>query len=145
METGPGRPATTAARVSLLAELQATLRRLRYLAAERHKVDAARARSDTRNWAKARRERTRHLIELGGLVQKAGLVELTDDDRATLLGAFLEIADRLQRGEHPGTEGADLLARWRRHGLRAFDADETRAADWNGQKGRGARHHAADG
>jgi hypothetical protein len=31
-----------------------------------------------------RRERTRHLIELGGLVQKAGLVELTDDDRATL-------------------------------------------------------------
>ena len=42
-----------------------------------------------RDWAKARRERTRHLIELGGLVQKAGLVELVDDDRATLLGAFL--------------------------------------------------------
>jgi len=40
------------------------------------------ARSDTRDWAKARRERTRHLIELGGLVQKAGLVELVDDDRA---------------------------------------------------------------
>jgi len=31
-----------------------------------------------------RRERTRHLIELGGLVQKAGLVDLADDDRATL-------------------------------------------------------------
>ena len=49
-----------------------------------------------RDWAKARRERTRHLIELGGLVQKAGLVELLDDDRATLLGAFLELADRLR-------------------------------------------------
>ena len=35
------------------------------------------------DWAKARRERTRHLIELGGLVQKAGLVELVDDDRGT--------------------------------------------------------------
>ena len=32
----------------------------------------------------ARRARTRHLIELGGLVAKAGLVELADDDRATL-------------------------------------------------------------
>jgi hypothetical protein len=36
-----------------------------------------------------RRERTRHLIELGGLVQKAGLVELADDDRATIYGALL--------------------------------------------------------
>ena len=37
-----------------------------------------------------RRERTRHLIELGGLVQKAGLVELTGDDRATIYGALLD-------------------------------------------------------
>jgi hypothetical protein len=36
-----------------------------------------------RGWVVQRRERTRHLIELGGLVQKAGLVELADDDRAT--------------------------------------------------------------
>jgi hypothetical protein len=42
-----------------------------------------------------RRERTRHLIELGGLVVKAGLVELADDDRALLYGAFLDIADLL--------------------------------------------------
>ena len=40
-----------------------------------------------------RRERTRRLIELGGLVQKAGLVELAHDDRALLLGAFLTVAD----------------------------------------------------
>jgi hypothetical protein len=80
------------------------------------------ARSDTRDWAKARRERTRHLIELGGLVQKAGLVELVDDDRATLLGAFLEMADRLREGE-AGASPQDLMTRWRRRGLRAFEAD----------------------
>ena len=80
------------------------------------------ARSDTRDWAKARRERTRHLIELGGLVQKAGLVELVDDDRATLLGAFLELADRLRDGE-AGASPHDLMVRWRRRGLRAFEAD----------------------
>ncbi|WP_066550805.1 conjugal transfer protein TraD, partial [Sphingomonas sp. CCH15-F11] len=48
-----------------------------------------------------RRERTRHLIELGGLVQKAGLVELTDDDRATLYGALLDLAGRA-RGDDAG-------------------------------------------
>ena len=80
------------------------------------------ARSDTRDWAKARRDRTRHLIELGGLVQKAGLIELVDDDRATLLGAFLELADRLREGE-AGASPQDLMVRWRRRGLRAFEAD----------------------
>ena len=30
-----------------------------------------------------RRERTRQLIELGGLVVKAGLIEQTDDDRGS--------------------------------------------------------------
>lgn len=68
-----------------------------------------------------RRARTRHLIELGGLVQKAGLVELTEDDRATMLGAFLELAAALQ-GAGDGSP-AHLRARWRRRGLRAFDAD----------------------
>lgn len=66
-----------------------------------------------------RRERTRHLIELGGLVQKAGLVDLADDDRAALLGAFLSLADQL------GGEGRrDILALWRRRGQRTFGAAE---------------------
>lgn len=69
-----------------------------------------------------RRARTRHLIELGGLVQKAGLVELMDDDRATLLGAFLDLAGRLRDGD-PDVGSADLMVRWRRRGLRAFEAD----------------------
>ena len=72
-----------------------------------------------RDWAVARRERTRHLIELGGLVIKAGLVDLTDDDRATLYGAFLTVADRLR-----GEERANALALWKRKGKRAFEAEK---------------------
>ncbi|NVN45088.1 conjugal transfer protein TraD [Asaia siamensis] len=75
-----------------------------------------------RDWARSRRERTRHMIELGGLVQKAGLVDLTQDDRATLLGAFLDLAAQLQGSGT--TSPADLRTRWRRAGLRAFDADK---------------------
>lgn len=66
-----------------------------------------------------RRERTRHLIELGGLIAKAGLIELTDDDRAVILGALGEIAAKL-RGED--REKAILL--WRRRGKRMFENSE---------------------
>mgnify|MGYP003673257607 CR=1 FL=1 len=68
-----------------------------------------------------RRERTRHLIELGGLVQKSGLVDLADDDRATLYGAMLELAASASNDDGPTT-----LALWKRRGKRAF---ETEAAD----------------
>lgn len=71
-----------------------------------------------RDWAVQRRERTRHLIELGGLVIKAGLVDLTDDDRATLYGAFLTVADRLRSEER-----VNALTLWQRKGKRAFAAD----------------------
>lgn len=66
-------------------------------------------------WQVKRRERTRQLIELGGLVVKAGLVGLTDDDRATLYGAFLTVAAKLRSDER---EQAMLL--WRRRGQRAL-------------------------
>lgn len=62
-----------------------------------------------------RRERTKHLIELGGLVIKAGLVELADDDRAVILGALDEAAARLR-----GDDGAGQLLLWRRRGQRLF-------------------------
>lgn len=68
-----------------------------------------------REWQVKRRERTRHLIELGGLVVKAGLAELADDDRATLYGAFLTVAAQLQ-----GEEREQALTLWRRRGKRAF-------------------------
>lgn len=49
-----------------------------------------------RTWQVERRRRTRHLIELGGLVVKAGIVDLTGDDRAMIYGALLWMADKLQ-------------------------------------------------
>jgi len=65
-----------------------------------------------------RRERTRHLIELGGLVAKAGLLELTDDDRAVILGLLVEAAAKLRSGD-----SNQLLNLWRRRGRRAFTQD----------------------
>ena len=100
--------------------------RLLFLSVQRNRVDDARARQDTRQWMQDRRARTRHLIELGGLVQKAGLADLVDDDRATLLGAFLDLAGRLRDGD-PDVSAVDLMARWRRRGLRAFEADREAA------------------
>lgn len=91
---------------------------------QQDRLQRARSRDDKREWVQDRRARTRHLIELGGLIQKAGLVELVDDDRATLLGALLGIADQLQQSGGDGTSPADLMARWRRRGLRTFDADK---------------------
>jgi hypothetical protein len=83
--------------VTLLRGLLSVARRLRLAATQRHRLDAIKSRpADMRDWAVARRKRARHLIELGGLVQKADLVELVDDDRATMLGAFMELADRLR-------------------------------------------------
>jgi hypothetical protein len=89
--------------------------------AARHRLENAIARHDTRDWVLKRRERTRHLIELGGLVVKAGLVELADDDRALLYGAFLELADLLQ-----GDEQKQRAMLWRRRGSRTF-RDEAEA------------------
>lgn len=62
-----------------------------------------------------RRERTRQLIELGGLVVKAELVELTGDDRAAILGLLVEAAARLR-----GEDREQALTLWRRRGVRAF-------------------------
>ncbi|MDR6513383.1 hypothetical protein J2792_004277 [Novosphingobium capsulatum] len=62
-----------------------------------------------------RRERTRQLIELGGLVAKAGFVELADDDRAAIFGLLVEAAAKL-RADETGNQ----LTLWRRRGRRAF-------------------------
>ncbi|UUL84206.1 conjugal transfer protein TraD [Sphingomonas qomolangmaensis] len=77
-----------------------------------------------RDWQVKRRERTRQLIELGGLVSKAGLVVLTEDDRAVIYGALLEVSAKLkgdQRDRH-------MLLWWRR-GKRAFANDASVSED----------------
>jgi hypothetical protein len=70
-----------------------------------------------------RRERTRHLIELGGLVVKSGLVELTKDDRTALYGAFLELALTFQSENRE-----QMMALWQRQGGRAFRSDAEKQA-----------------
>ena len=68
-----------------------------------------------RSWQIERRKRTRHLIELGGLVVKAGIVDLTDDDRATIYGALLWMADKLKSEGGERARGV-----WTAKGKRAF-------------------------
>ena len=72
-----------------------------------------------RTWQVERRKRTRHLIELGGLVVKAGIVELTNDDRAMIYGALLWIAAKLK--SHEGEHARNL---WTAKGEQAFDAEQ---------------------
>jgi hypothetical protein len=55
-----------------------------------------------------RRARTRILIELGGLVQKSGLVDAANDDRALILGALILAARNL---EEPDSK--EKRERWR--------------------------------
>ena len=85
---------------------------------------------DTRDFAKARRERTRHLIEIGGLVQKSGLVELVGDDRAVIFGALIEAVERLKgvaRGSLETQYRTEVISHWKRKGRGRFDADDDAA------------------
>ena len=72
-----------------------------------------------RTWQVERRKRARHLIELGGLVVKAGLVDLTGDDRATIFGALLWMADRLK-----SDQGERARVLWVARGKQAFAAGQ---------------------
>lgn len=77
-----------------------------------------------REWAVARRERTHQLIELGGLIMKAGLVELTNDDRAAIYGAMLGVAYQLKSEDRDAA-----LALMRRRGKRAFENEANAETD----------------
>jgi Conjugal transfer protein TraD len=68
---------------------------------------------------RAPQARTRHLIELGGLVVKSGIVDLTGDDRATIFGALLWSADKLKNDQGERARGL-----WAAKGKRAFDMDQ---------------------
>ena len=82
-----------------------------------------------RAWQVERRRRTRHLIELGGLVVKAGIVDLTGDDRFAIYGALIWMANKLQ-----GQDGEQARALWAAKGKQAFEderkerKEETRTA-----------------
>lgn len=65
-----------------------------------------------------RRKRTRHLIELGGLVVKSGVVDLTNDNRAMILGALFWMVDKLR------SEDGDRAAKlWTENGRKVFEIE----------------------
>lgn len=70
-----------------------------------------------------RRKRTRQLIELGGLMKKAGIVEITRDDRTLIFGALLWMADRLE-----GEKGDHTRKVWRDWGSAAFEVEAAEKA-----------------
>lgn len=76
-----------------------------------------------RTWQVERRKRTRHLIELGGLVVKAGVVDLTNDDRAVIYGALLWMADKLK-----SEQGGQARSQWAGKGKEAFAAERPAGA-----------------
>src|SRR5271156_5656084 len=114
---GPGAEPRSfrAVRGELHPQLSATLAAL-----GRNRQQAARARHDMREWQVERRKRTRHLIELGGLVVKARVVDLTGDDRAIILGALLWMADKLK-----SNQGEQARALWAAKGKGAFAVERT--------------------
>ena len=114
---GPGEEPRSfrAGRGELRRQLSATLASLGRNRAARNRQQAARARHDMRAWQVERRKRTRHLIELGGLVVKARVVDLTGDDRAIILGALLWMADKLK-----SNQGEQARALWAAKGKEAF-------------------------
>ncbi|MFT4180823.1 MAG: conjugal transfer protein TraD [Rhizobium sp.] len=73
-----------------------------------------------RMWQVERRKRTRHLIELGGLVVKAGIVELTGDDRAVIYGAMIWIAEKFN-----SEDGERVRELWAGKGKEAFGAERS--------------------
>jgi hypothetical protein len=91
---------------------------LRKAQAQRNRLMLAKARNDTRDWQVKRRERTRRLIELGGLVLKSGIDELVDDDRAVIYGLLVEAAAKVR-----DAGGPQQIMLWRRRGTRAFAAE----------------------
>jgi len=76
-----------------------------------------------RTWQVERRKRTRHLIELGGLVVKAGIVELAGDERTMIYGALLWMADKLNSED--GERAREL---WTGKGKEAFEAERPAGA-----------------
>ena len=75
-----------------------------------------------RTWQVERRKRTRHLIELGGLVVKSGIVDLTGDDRAMIYGAMIWVAEKLK-----SDDGQRARTLWAQKGKQAFAAEQKRA------------------
>jgi Conjugal transfer protein TraD len=94
------------------------------------RADADAHKVDTRERVVARRQRTRRLIELGGLVIESGLVQFSEADCATLHCALLDPAARAQSDDEKL-----VLALWKRRGKREFEAEAETAEKSGGGRG----------
>lgn len=72
-----------------------------------------------RTWQIERRKRTRHLIELGGLLVESGVANLTGGDRAIIYGALIWMTDKLKSDDR---EKAHVLRAIRENGRSAPNA-----------------------
>jgi len=70
---------------------------------------------------------TRHKIQLGGLVIKAGLDDLASNE---MLGALLEIKEIID-----GPQGEESLRKFMRRGRAVFEADEKSRGGKQAQRG----------
>jgi hypothetical protein len=77
-----------------------------------------------RTWQIERRRRTRHLIELGGLVVKAGIVDLTGDDRTMIYGAMIWMAEKLKSEDGERARGV-----WTKLGQTGFETERSADGD----------------
>ena len=112
-------------RTQLHNQLKMTLRAERRLKPAINRTFAVLQRLDHTAWVMDRRARTRKLIELGGLVQKSGLVTVANDDRALILGALVLAAWNL---ENP--EDKEKRERWRAIGEEEMGASSN---SWSGR------------
>lgn len=106
----------------MMQDLRISSRALRQSEQAMARLAKAEALGSYRDWAAERRARTRHLIELGGLVVVARLADQLEDDRAALLGALLMVGDLLDGVGNlwDGVGPEDLVGRWRERGRHAL-------------------------
>lgn len=107
-------------RADLHQRLTVTTAALKRNRAARNRHQTQRARLGMRTWQVECRKRTRHLMELGGLVVKARVVDLTGDDRAMIYGALIWVAEKLSSEQ---SEQARKL--WAGKGKCAFEAEHS--------------------
>ena len=94
------------ARIPMELDLEGEKRKL---ALKKSRIEAR----EKRLKEKERKVRTRRLIELGGLVSKAGIEELNNN---SLLGALLDIKEKLKE--------ESTVKKWKDKGGAAFEADK---------------------
>lgn len=119
-----------------MQDLRTSSRALRRSEQALARLAKAEALASYRDWVAERRARTRHLIELGGLIVVAQLADRLEDDRAALLGAFLMVGDLLDGvgSLWAGVGPEDLVGRWRERGRHALGTAEDVIGDRRRQR-----------